>query len=98
MTLYYQIFIIASGVVLLALVLSLVAWIAIATKTKKLARVAAGFFVTCFALYTFGQALALLQSLELVVWGFAVPSVCYAVAAVLFAVGSGCQLAALDKR
>lgn len=94
----YQIFVVASSVVLLALVLSLVAWIAIVAKTKRLERSAAGFFVVCFGLYTVGQALALLQSLEVVAWGYAVPSICYALAAVLFAVGSGCQLAAIDQR
>ncbi len=94
----YQIFIAASSVVLFALILALVAWMVIAAKTKRLERIAAGFFVTCFALYTLGQALALLQSLEMVAWGYALPSVCYAVAAVLFAVGSGCQLVAISKR
>lgn len=87
-----HIFLIASAVVLAALLVSLWCWNTIRSRTNGTARSAAGAFTVCFALYSAGQALALAQGLDWVNGYWAVPSICYAVAAIIFAVGSFTQL------
>lgn len=89
------IFVVASAVVLIALVVSFVCWIQVHAKTRGMAQMSAKSFVACFGLYIVGQGLALLQGMGIVNGYWAVPSLCYAVAALIFAVGSFQQLRSL---
>ncbi len=91
------IFIIASLVILLALVMSFVCWLLVWQRTKASARFAALFFVICFGLYIVGQALALLQGLGIVEGLWSLPSLLYALAALLFAGGSWQQWKSLRR-
>lgn len=91
------IFIIASAVILLALVISFVCWFLVWRGTASWARAAATFFVVCFGLYIVGQGLALLQGLRIVDSLWNVPSLLYALAALLFAGGSWCQWKSITK-
>lgn len=92
------IFIIASSVILLALLISFVCWLLIWNRTTKAARVGATFFVICFGLYVLGQGLALLQGLGVVDGLWSVPSLLYALAALLFAAGSLFQWKSLNMK
>lgn len=85
-------YIIPSGVVLASLILALLCWIRIVPHTAGYARTAARCFVVCFSLYAFGQALALVQMTGHVKSLYAIPPVCYAVAAIIFGLGSWKQL------
>lgn len=91
----HAIFVLASAVVLIALIASFACWIGIHAKTSGTARMSAKSFVACFGLYIIGQGLALLQGMGLVNGFWAVPSLCYAVAALVFAIGSFQQLKSL---
>lgn len=83
-------FIVSSIVVLAALTLSLGFWIAIRRQSRGQARLGATLFSICFALYVIGQSTALLQGLRVLNGWWMVPSLTYAAAAILFAIGSYC--------
>lgn len=90
------IFVAASAIVLVALVISFACWIQVHQKTNGMAQMSAKSFVACFGLYIVGQGLALLQGMEIVKGYWAIPSLCYAIAALIFAVGSWQQLKSLS--
>ena len=71
-----------------ALIYSLFAWWKIVQKTTNREKLSAKFFLTCFTLYVIGQTMVLLQTLEVIDLGMDYSGYFYAVAAILFAVGS----------
>ncbi len=86
-----QIFILTCSIVLVALLISLFYWIRINGLSKGTARKAAICYVICFGLYSVGQAMVILQSLKVITGWFDIPSYLYALAALIFAVGSHFQ-------
>lgn len=87
----FQIFITASVIVILALVFSLILWTCIITRSVGYARWAAVLFALCFFLYTIGQTLVVLQVTQMITWNFDLSSYLYALASLVFAVGSWYQ-------
>ena len=71
-----------------ALIYSLFAWWKIVQKTTGKENLSAKLFLTCFALYVIGQTMVLLQTLEIIDLGMDYSGYFYALAAILFAVGS----------
>lgn len=91
------VFIVASIVVLIALILSLGFWIQIWKHTTNTAKQAARYFVICFTLYSIGQSIALLQGMNVLRGWWSVSSYLYALAALLFAIGSSLQYRSVKK-
>ncbi len=83
-----HIFIAASSIVVIALVISLVFWIKILLKTTGSAHKAGLLFATCFALYTLSQTIIIFQSIGYFTFLGGIPNYGYALAALLFAIGS----------
>lgn len=84
-------FVLSSIVVLAALLISLGFWIVIRKSARGQARLGATLFAVCFGLYVIGQTTALLQGLRVLNGWWMVPSLTYASAAILFAIGSYCH-------
>jgi hypothetical protein len=82
------IFLSASAIVVFALAYALIKWVQIRERTGLHAKTAAGFFVACFALYVVGQSLVIVQVLGYLPGVGDVSSYMYALAAILFAIGS----------
>lgn len=89
-----MIFIVASVIVVAALIFALWQWVFIRKGLSGDGRVAASLFVTCFALYAVGQSIVIGQVLYWLPFTD-VSSYLYALAAILFAVGSYYQRKAL---
>jgi hypothetical protein len=89
------VFIVASIIIVCALIYSLTRWWAIRGKVSTIAKTAAGLFVVCFALYAVGQSLVIIQVLGYLRGLGDVSSYLYALAAILFAVGSYYQYKSL---
>ena len=81
------VFVVASLVVVAALVYPLWQWLFIRKGLSGAGKVAASLFVACFALYAVGQGVVIAQVLNWLPRGD-VSSYLYALAALLFAVGS----------
>ncbi len=84
-----NIFIVASTVVVFALLISLVYWYKIWEKgTSAEFKKGAMLYVVCFALYVIGQSLVIFQNLGVINQWYSLSSYLYALAAILFAIGS----------
>lgn len=93
----FQIFITASVVVVLALLISLILWIQIRNMTSGYARRAAGYYTLCFLLYVIGQSLVVMQVLKWTAFQMDISSYLYAIASLLFAFGTYYQYRSLKK-
>lgn len=80
----------------LALIYALYAWWKITRKVSGREKISARLFVTCFALYVVGQTSVLLWMLKVISLPFDISVYLYAIAAVLFAVGSHYKLTSLS--
>lgn len=93
----FQIFVTASVVVILALLISLILWIQIRNMTSGYARRAASYYTFCFLLYVIGQSLVVIQALRWISFRTDISSYLYALASLLFALGTYYQYKSLKK-
>jgi hypothetical protein len=87
----HVIFFVASSIVVFALLYALIKWTQIRKCVALDAERASGFFITCFALYAVGQTIVIIQYIGLLKGIGDVSEYMYALAAILFAVGSNLQ-------
>lgn len=87
----FTLFVVTLVVVDIALIIALVCWTLLAKKTSSRARVASVLFVICFALYVVGQTAVILDVVGVDI-NSVFSSYLYALAAILFAIGSVYQL------
>lgn len=92
------IFLFVSAAVLVSLLMSSICWYLMSRRAKGIARTSAMLFVIAFGLYFVGQLMAFLQGVGMLRGGWAVPSLLYAIAAVLFAFGSYYQYVVHGKK
>jgi hypothetical protein len=83
-----HIFVGASSIVVVALITSLYFWIKILNTAQGRAKIASRYFATCFLLYAVSQTIVIAQVLGYMKVFGDIPSYGYALAALLFSIGS----------